>query len=210
MNAEVRGVGPVMRLRTLSLVAGLSVIVILAPGTSNAAKTKLKYADAKSDSVCRAAAGSSCAGLPLALRTGRISAETSITSPEEGLLPGGGYTAGVANIVATYVLKRAVALVPLSATVRIDAGSLRHTGLLKASGANQTAPPQAGLGLYLEAFDCGTMTVKRCIASQSWLESGAFVWQRLLDLQQGPVSMSARTITLKTVLRPTEADEFGP
>ncbi|MCA1831484.1 MAG: hypothetical protein LC750_01850, partial [Actinobacteria bacterium] len=186
---------------------GLAFVVCLfVPQTGHAARTKLRYSAAHADKRCQEGPGSACPTQAVAARTGAFTLDTSIVSPAGGLLPGSGRTDGYTSVDGTYVLKRAVKTLPITATIHIDSASVTHSGLVYAQ--NPQDIPRAGADVTAALF----IISFRCSRGSCEPQAIAAEFRPLADLGWGTQSMSRNTITMKTVLggNSFNSHTFGP
>lgn len=191
-----------MKRARLGLLAFIMLICVSVAEPGLAARTRIGIASATSSKECEAGAGSACSGAVSGFRNGALAVDTAITSPLNGLLPGQGDNYGAAQVKGTYSLRRAVRSLPVTATVRVDSASARHTGVLFGTDPKGSETGFAGAAVVLRAM------YSQCSSDpygwNCWGQS-LYVRRQLVDAT-GPTSLGRTTITLRGVLRPG----FGP
>ncbi|MCA1831448.1 MAG: hypothetical protein ABR548_02605 [Actinomycetota bacterium] len=169
-------------------------LCVLAPVSGQAAPIRVRFDHTQAYRDCHEGTGSTCGSSARALLSGHFGLDSYMISPSSGKAPGTGYTDGTASVTSVYSLRKAVKSLAVSGTLRIDAASVRHTGVLNGRKTGLQRP-NASVYLVLSAWSMPC-------AKQCPLQGFAFKAIRLLDLQHGPFSISKKTYKLKTVLRP--------
>jgi hypothetical protein len=174
----------------------LVALLLLVPQTGHAARTKLKLTDAQATKMCREGPGSTCGSRASAAVSGAFLLDSYMISPRSGLAPGTGLTTGRTFVTSDFALKRKTRSLRLTAVIRIDAASVRHTGALRAK--ESASMPRANADLYAIL----SASSYPCKNQKCPLDAWAFQIVPLLDLLKGPFSISRRTLTLRLKLVP--------